>query len=305
MSNTAIRGASSINDAEFLTAYNDASLTNAQMMEKLSTDWTAVGVKLRSERVRLHTTVTRTGGAKGEHAAKAVKDLAVEALIWQKDGTVQVNPKSGVYVPMNSATASAQQPATTAQAPAAATAATAGEVTATVITANDLAEVKEKFAEDHTFQIDEVNFEIGDFVDAGAVICSLDVYDDEEDYLESINVTATVAGKITQLGEYGEDKDYNDVLVKITPVAEGEAAATTAAAGASSEMSITMDIYGERFIFTGATMDEVSEKFFHVLREKNFSKAVITNSNGQTIGIKDLRDGGYYRVNKQPVAGAK
>lgn len=304
MSNTALRGASSINDAEFLTAYNDASLTNAQMMEKLSTDWTAIGVKLRSERVRLHTTVTRTGGAKGEHAAKAVKDLAVEALIWQKDGTVQVNPKSGVYVPMNSATASAQQPATTAQAPAAAaTAATAGKVTATVITANDLAEVKEEFAENHTFQIDEVNFELGDVVSVGDVICSLDVYDDEEDYLESIDIVATVSGKITMLAESGDDLKYDDALVKISPVTEGEVAAATS--GTSNKMSITMDIYGERFIFTGATMDEVTDKFMHVLREKNFSKAVITNTNGQTIGIKDLRDGGLYRVNKQPVAGAK
>lgn len=92
-----IRGASQINDSEFLIAYNNkAFTTNSQVMEALNTDWTAVGVKLRSTRVQLHTIVTRTGGKSGGFTERA--DLALEAKIWLKNGTVQTNPKSGPYI---------------------------------------------------------------------------------------------------------------------------------------------------------------------------------------------------------------
>ena len=92
-----IRGASQINDSEFLTAYNNkAFTTNSQVMDALSTDWTAVGVKLRSTRVQLHTIVNRTGGKSGGFTERA--EMALEAKIWLKNGTVQTNPKSGPYI---------------------------------------------------------------------------------------------------------------------------------------------------------------------------------------------------------------
>ena len=94
---TQTRGASQINDSEFLTAYNNkAFTTNSQVMDALNTDWTAVGVKLRSTRVQLHTIVNRTGGKSGGFIQRA--ELALEAKIWLKNGTVQVNPKSGPYI---------------------------------------------------------------------------------------------------------------------------------------------------------------------------------------------------------------
>ena len=91
-----IRGASKINDQEFLDAYNDETKTNQQVIDALSTDWTAVGVKLRSGRVTLHTTVERTGG-KGGTFTKRSEPLALEAQIWQKHKLVQPQP-NGVYV---------------------------------------------------------------------------------------------------------------------------------------------------------------------------------------------------------------
>ncbi len=91
-----IRGASQINDQEFLSAYNDKSKTNAQVIEALNTDWTAVGVKLRSARVTLHTIVERTGGKAGTFTDRS-EPLALEAQIWQKHGIVQPQP-NGPYV---------------------------------------------------------------------------------------------------------------------------------------------------------------------------------------------------------------
>ena len=91
-----IRGASQINDQEFLTAYNDQSKSNLQVIEALNTDWTAVGVKLRSARVGLHTTVNRTGGKGGSFEIRP-EPLSLEAQIWQKHGIVQPQP-NGPYV---------------------------------------------------------------------------------------------------------------------------------------------------------------------------------------------------------------
>jgi hypothetical protein len=91
------RGASSIPDLEFLKAYNDPKASNAQILEALQTDWTAVGVKLRSARLQLHTLVTRTGGAKGTAEAKDKDDLALEAQIFKKHEIVQPQP-NGPYI---------------------------------------------------------------------------------------------------------------------------------------------------------------------------------------------------------------
>ena len=91
-----IRGASKINDQEFLEAYNNEQLDNAGVIAALSTDWTAVGVKLRSSRVTLHTTVERTGG-KGGTFTKRGEPLALEAQIWIKHNIVQPQP-NGPYV---------------------------------------------------------------------------------------------------------------------------------------------------------------------------------------------------------------
>ena len=91
-----IRGASQINDQEFLTAYNDQSKSNLQVIEALTTDWTAVGVKLRSARVGLHTTVNRTGGKGGSFEIRP-EPLSLEAQIWKKHGIVQPQP-NGPYV---------------------------------------------------------------------------------------------------------------------------------------------------------------------------------------------------------------
>ena len=91
-----IRGASKINDQEFLEAYNNEQLDNAGVIAALSTDWTAVGVKLRSGRVALHTTVERTGG-KGGTFTKRGEPLALEAQIWIKHNIVQPQP-NGPYV---------------------------------------------------------------------------------------------------------------------------------------------------------------------------------------------------------------
>ena len=91
-----IRGASQINDQEFLTAYNDQSKSNLQVIEALNTDWTAVGVKLRSARVGLHTTVNRTGGKGGSFEIRP-EPLSLEAQIWKKHGIVQPQP-NGPYM---------------------------------------------------------------------------------------------------------------------------------------------------------------------------------------------------------------
>ena len=91
-----IRGASKINDQEFLEAYNNEQLDNAGVIAALSTAWTAVGVKLRSGRVTLHTTVERTGG-KGGTFTKRGEPLALEAQIWIKHNIVQPQP-NGPYV---------------------------------------------------------------------------------------------------------------------------------------------------------------------------------------------------------------
>jgi hypothetical protein len=94
-----IRGASQINDDEFLRSYNNPALSNAEMLAELSTDWTAIGVKLRSTHLGLHTTGTRTGGSKGSYEAHAAKDLAYEAKLWTEfDGTTQ--PKRTGYQAM-------------------------------------------------------------------------------------------------------------------------------------------------------------------------------------------------------------
>ena len=100
MTTSEIRGASKITDSEFLAAYNDAKLDNAAVIKKLSTDWNAIGVKLRSERVKLHTTVVRIGGAKGSAEPIAAEKLSLEAKAWLKDGTVQSQPAKGGYVPL-------------------------------------------------------------------------------------------------------------------------------------------------------------------------------------------------------------
>ena len=97
MSDNNIRGASQIGDAEFLTAYNNKQLDNAGVLTELRTDWTAVGVKLRSPRLTLHTTVNRTGGSKGSFDVRA-EPLAYEAQIWLKNGTIQQQPQGGGYV---------------------------------------------------------------------------------------------------------------------------------------------------------------------------------------------------------------
>jgi hypothetical protein len=94
MGKTTIRGASQIGDAEFLKAFNNESLSNEAVLEELRTDWTAVGVKLRSVRLGLHTTVTREGGKKGSPVKKDA--LPLEAQIWVKREEIQ--PQQGVYV---------------------------------------------------------------------------------------------------------------------------------------------------------------------------------------------------------------
>ena len=91
-----LRGASQINDTEFLAAYNDQTKNNQGVIDALNTDWTAVNVKLRSARVMLHTLVERTGGKSGTFTVRS--SPALEALIWQRYATVQSQPKSGPYV---------------------------------------------------------------------------------------------------------------------------------------------------------------------------------------------------------------
>lgn len=129
-----MRGANAINDSEFLSAYNDKTKTNADVITALDTDWTAVGVKLRSERLKLHTLVRRAGGAKGTFTVIPEAELAIEARIWRETGVVQQNPQTGSYVPMTDTgeyrrTGDAANEAGAA-APAATTATTTTEATA-------------------------------------------------------------------------------------------------------------------------------------------------------------------------------
>ena len=117
MSNTEIRGAASITDEEFLVAYNNSEISNSQMLEQLQTDWTAIGVKLRSEHLRLHRTGERTGGAKGTYTGFTASQLAPEAKIWKATGVIQPKPPRGQsYTPM---TAAQYRAATEVNAPAA------------------------------------------------------------------------------------------------------------------------------------------------------------------------------------------
>jgi hypothetical protein len=91
-----MRGASQITDSEFLTAYNDAKLTNDDVMQKLDTDWTAIGVKLRSDRLKKHLTVEmRVGGRSGGCPRElAASELTPEAAAWRSDGTVVPKPST-------------------------------------------------------------------------------------------------------------------------------------------------------------------------------------------------------------------
>lgn len=89
-----IRGASQIDDKEFLKYFNNENLSNEEVLDKLRTDWTAIGVKLRSVRLGLHTTVVREGGKKG--TASKRDNLPLEAQIWVARGEIQ--PQAGVYV---------------------------------------------------------------------------------------------------------------------------------------------------------------------------------------------------------------
>lgn len=108
------RGANQIEDGEFLQAYNNPNLTNAAVLETLNTDWTAVGVKLRSERLQLHTTMKRTGAAKGVHMPKEQNELAPEAIVWLANGTIQPKPVRGSYEPMTAVPAGITATATVA-----------------------------------------------------------------------------------------------------------------------------------------------------------------------------------------------
>jgi len=119
MATTNKRGANQIEDGEFLQAYNNPSLTNAQVLETLNTDWTAVGVKLRSERLQLHTTMKRTGAAKGVHLPKEQSEMAPEAIVWLANGTIQPKPVRGSYEPMTAVPAGISTTATAAPAPTA------------------------------------------------------------------------------------------------------------------------------------------------------------------------------------------
>ena len=105
---SSIRGANSISDTEFLTAYNNEAFDNAGVLTALNTDWTAVGVKLRSERVKLHCTVTRTGGKAGTWTA--VDPLPAEARLWKETGAVRQKPERGAYVPLAAASATLAAP---------------------------------------------------------------------------------------------------------------------------------------------------------------------------------------------------
>ena len=122
MSNNNLVSAKNISDVAFLEAFNDVSLSNLAVLEKLNTDWTAIGVKLRSERLRLHTTVDRTGGKAGTFNAKPADALAQEALIWLKDGTIQMPPNGGVYVSLADRAANPTTTTATTAAPSSASA---------------------------------------------------------------------------------------------------------------------------------------------------------------------------------------
>lgn len=93
---TELRRACHLTDEEFLRVYNNTELDNAAMVAELNTDFANVGVKLRSLRVLLHTTLIRKGGVKG--TSIAVDPLELEARIWLKDGTIQTQPKGGSYM---------------------------------------------------------------------------------------------------------------------------------------------------------------------------------------------------------------
>ena len=112
---------------------NDVSLDNAAVIAKLSCDWTAVGVKLRSARLAAHAVVTRTGGAKGSPAAIPAKDLTYEAKLYKANGVIQPAQARGqVYQLMTKAqyTAATNGPvAADSSVATAAAAATAADTT--------------------------------------------------------------------------------------------------------------------------------------------------------------------------------
>ena len=62
-----LRTGADISNEEFLAAYNNAQLTNQQVIETLNTSWEVVRKKVRSKIIQEQLTVERTGGAKGTH----------------------------------------------------------------------------------------------------------------------------------------------------------------------------------------------------------------------------------------------
>jgi hypothetical protein len=90
--------ASGIDNTTFLTKFNNAELSNEQLLITLDTDWSAIQVKLRSERLVLHTTRARLNGKTGTNTPK--DPISKEAEIWLATGVIQENPKQGKYVPL-------------------------------------------------------------------------------------------------------------------------------------------------------------------------------------------------------------
>ena len=93
-----LRTATQINDTEFLAAYNNKDLTNAQILAELNTSWDAIQVKNRSARLKAHQTVERSGGANGTHKALPKKQQRLEAQVWAAHGSVQPQPNGGAYI---------------------------------------------------------------------------------------------------------------------------------------------------------------------------------------------------------------
>ena len=68
-----ISKSSEINESKFLKIYNDASLTNEQVVDKLNLEsWTVV-LKYITPKRKEQLTVVRTGGLKGKHSPMNVK----------------------------------------------------------------------------------------------------------------------------------------------------------------------------------------------------------------------------------------
>jgi len=264
MTDTTIRGANQITDAEFLAAYNDTTKTNAQVVEALQCgDWTAVGVKLRSERLQAHLTVERKGAiAKQTMRELSADELHAAAKLWKASGRV---------ISADEWKANTWQSDAAMTAVAEGDAAERNEAEAQAAAAYDDAVEGEDEASDTS----EGSYEDADYEDASN--------DDDQ------TVPADVSNDVTNV---------SPAMSTTAPVGNVEEIVTEE----PTEVAFSASIFDRTYRFSGADMTEARHALMDHLVDLNFSKVAITDQRGNQVGLGEIAAGSHYVIKKQLTA---